>query len=101
MSITTLTAAVPLSIDETIEAIFGPVAEFVSSIVFFSVPVPGLEIKFPLIVGWLVVCGVFFSFYLKFLGLRGIGHAIDPRGASTTAPMPPGRSPTSRPCPPP
>lgn len=88
-----------LSVDETIERIFGPVAEFVANVVFFTVPIPIINVDFPLIVGWLVVCGVFFSFYLKFLGLRGVKHAIDLARASTIAPTLMGTSPTSRPCP--
>lgn len=65
------------TIDQQIERVFGPVADWVSSIIFFTVPIPGLNVDFPLIVGWLVVCGVFFSFYLNFLGMRGVKHAID------------------------
>ena len=62
-------------IDETINKYFGPVAEFVSAIVFFSVPMFGTQI--PLIVGWLIAAGIFFTFWLKFLGVRGMKHAID------------------------
>ena len=62
-------------IDETINKYFGPFAEFVSSIVFFSVPMFGTQI--PLIVGWLIAAGIFFTFWLKFLGIRGMKHAID------------------------
>lgn len=67
--------AVPLSIDETIEAIVGPVAELLDKVVFVTVPILGADV--PLIVGWLVAGGIFFSFYLKFLGIRGVKHAID------------------------
>ena len=62
-------------IDETINKYFGPFAEFVSAIVFFSVPMFGTQI--PLIVGWLIAAGIFFTFWLKFLGVRGMKHAID------------------------
>ena len=49
-------------IDETINKYFGPFAEFVSAIVFFSVPMFGTQI--PLIVGWLIAAGIFFTFWL-------------------------------------
>ncbi len=75
--ILTQTVVLQASLDEQIETVFGPVAEFLSSIVFFTIPIPGLGVDFPVIVAWLVACGIFFSFYLNFLGLRGAKHAID------------------------
>lgn len=62
------------SFDATVDKYFGPFADWLASIVFFSVPVGGADV--PLIVGWLVICGFFFTFWLKFLNIRGIPHAI-------------------------
>ncbi|MDN5895779.1 MAG: alanine:cation symporter family protein, partial [Nocardioides sp.] len=61
-------------IDDTIDNYFGPFADWLASIVFFAVPIGGADV--PLIVGWLVICGFFFTFWLKFLNVRGIPHAI-------------------------
>lgn len=64
-----------MTFDERIEAIFGPFAQAVSEIVFFTVPLFGTAV--PLIVGWLVAGGIFFTVWLRFLGLRGIKHGLE------------------------
>jgi AGCS family alanine or glycine:cation symporter len=61
-------------IDEFINEQFAPVAERVSTVVFFSVPVFGAEL--PIVVLWLIVAGVFFTIYFRFLSFRGFGHAL-------------------------
>lgn len=62
-------------IDEAIDAFFTPVADALSAVIFFSIPLFGTEV--PLIVGWLVAAGIFFTFYLRGLSFRGMKHAID------------------------
>jgi len=61
-------------IDETMNNWFRPLAELLDRIIFFSVTMNGTKI--PLIVVLLVACGVFFTFYLRFINLRGFRHAI-------------------------
>jgi len=61
-------------IDETMNNWFRPLAQFLDRIVFYSVPFNGTQI--PLIVVLLVACGIFFTFYLRFINLRGFRHAI-------------------------
>ena len=80
-----LPSALPAEgIDTAIDNVFGPFASWLESIVFFSVPVAGTKV--PLIVGWLVLCGLFFTIWLKFLNVRGLKHAIDlVRGKYTRA----------------
>lgn len=63
------------SIDETLDRYFEPLATAVSNVVFFEVPLFGADV--PLIVGWLVVAGIFFTLWLKFLNIRGFKHAVD------------------------
>lgn len=62
-------------IDDSINAITAPIATLVGQIVFFKVPVFGAQL--PLVVLWLVVGAVFFTFYMRFINLRGFGHAIE------------------------
>ena len=50
-----------------------PVADFVSSFIFYSVPLGDAEL--PLIVVWLIAGGVFFTVYLGFVNVRGFRHA--------------------------
>lgn len=64
-----------LPIDQMIDQAFQPVADFSASVVFYSVPIFGQDIK--LILVWLVAAAVFFTFYLGFINLRYFGHAID------------------------
>lgn len=63
------------SVDETIAEAFAPVAEAITSVVFYAVPVGGTEL--PLIVAWLVIAGCFFTVWLGFQNIRGFKHAID------------------------
>ncbi len=63
------------SIDDRIGDALSPISDAIASVVFFSIPVAGVDL--PLIVLWLVAAGAFFTFYLGFLNLRGPSHAID------------------------
>ncbi|MGW0824753.1 alanine/glycine:cation symporter family protein [Streptomyces sp. NPDC002845] len=72
---TVLAATSESGVDAWLERYFGPFAEWLASVVFYSVPLFGTEV--PLIVTWLVVCGVFFTIWLKFLNVRGMKHAVD------------------------
>ncbi len=63
------------SVDELINSSVQPLTAFVSSVIFFSIPVFGAEL--PLVVLWLVGGALFFTFYFGFINLRGFKHAID------------------------
>ena len=69
-----LAAAPGGGVDALIEAIFAPIARFMSKVVFFAVPVG--EARLELIVVWLVVGAVFFTLYFRFVNLRGFLEAI-------------------------
>ncbi len=61
-------------IDETINAATTPIAEVIKQIVFFKIPVFGAEL--PVVVLWLVAGATFFTFYMNFINVRGLKHAI-------------------------
>ncbi|MAI80427.1 MAG: alanine glycine permease [Deltaproteobacteria bacterium] len=63
-----------MSIDQTIDQAFQPIARFVSEAVFYSVSIGGSDL--PLIVVWLIAGATFFSIYLGFINVRGLGHAL-------------------------
>ncbi len=63
-----------MTIDQRIDAIMRPVADAVSGLVFFPIPLFGAEI--PLIVLWLVAGGLFFTVYLRFINVRGFVEAV-------------------------
>ncbi|NNF77969.1 MAG: sodium:alanine symporter family protein, partial [Rhizobiales bacterium] len=79
LALITLTLlAVPAAaagIDETINAATAPIASFIGQVVFFKIPLFGAQL--PLVVLWLVIGAVFFTFYLGFINLRGFKHAIE------------------------
>jgi AGCS family alanine or glycine:cation symporter len=62
-------------IDETINGITAPIAIWVGSVVFFKIPVFGAQL--PLVVLWLIAGAIFFTFYMRFINLRGFRHAIE------------------------
>ena len=66
------------SFDDRVNEVFTPVSDFVSGIIFYSVPLSflGDGVELPLIVVWLVVAGIFFTVYLKGFQFRAFGHAL-------------------------
>ena len=77
-----------MGIDETINQAFAPIAKAFSDIIFFSISVGGADLQ--LIVLWLVVGAVFFTFYLRFINLRGFLHALRLVRGDYTHPNDPG-----------
>jgi len=61
--------------DEIIDAVVSPVSDAVSSVIFYSVTISGVEV--PFIVLWLITAAVFFFVYLKAINISRIGLAID------------------------
>ena len=73
-----------MEIDKLIDSSIEPVATAVASVVFYSVQLFDLEVKF--ILFWLVAAAIFFTFYLNFINVRYFSHAIDVlRGKFDTA----------------
>ncbi|WP_423908073.1 alanine/glycine:cation symporter family protein [Candidatus Spongiihabitans sp.] len=73
LMIVSLTSA-HAGIDDAINDATAPIAELIGQIVFFKIPVFGAQL--PVVVLWLVVGAVFFTFYMGFINLRGFKHAI-------------------------
>ncbi len=65
-----------------------PLADAVSGFIFFTVPVAGAEL--PLIVVWLICAGVFFTFHLRLVNVRGFKHAVNLVRGKHKAPGDPG-----------
>ena len=63
------------SLDAAINAFISPVSDFITSIIFYSIPVSGIDV--PLIVLWLITAGLFFFFYLKAINITRFGLAIN------------------------
>ena len=63
-----------MSIDAQIEAWVRPLAQGLSDMVFYPVNIADQD--FPLIVLWLAIAALWFTFYLRLINLRGFGHAV-------------------------
>ena len=61
-------------IDATINAVVAPVAEALSSFIFYGVRIG--EAELPLIVAWLIAAAAFFTVYFGFINVRGFPHAF-------------------------
>ncbi|MEZ5813393.1 MAG: amino acid carrier protein [Alphaproteobacteria bacterium] len=65
-----------MNIDAKVEEIFAPISERLAEIVFYSVSLgEGIDVK--LILVWLVLAALFFTFYFGFINVRGFKHALD------------------------
>ncbi len=63
-----------MDIDARLDAFFRPLADALSTVVFYAIPVG--ETRVPLVVLWLVAGAVFFTVRFRFVNLTGIAHAI-------------------------
>ena len=61
-------------IDESINNFLEPVSKVVSSIVFYSLPLGSTNVE--LIVIWLILGGLFCTFYFKFVNFSAFRHSI-------------------------
>lgn len=64
-----------MSIDEKIESGFKPFADTIGSIVFYSVPIVGIQV--PIVLMVLLLGALFFTLYFKFANVRLLGVAIN------------------------
>ncbi len=67
--------ALAAGIDESINNATAPIAALIGQIVFFKIPIFGANL--PVVVLWLVVGAVFFTFKMGFINLTGFRHAIE------------------------
>ena len=66
-----------LSFSESINNFFGHINHAIASVFFFDLLFFTDSLSLPLTVAWLVVGAVFFTFYFRFINIRGFKHAID------------------------
>ena len=75
LAVTLCPSASANGIDATINAGMQPITDAVAGFIFFEVSVFGAQL--PLIVLWLIAASTFFTFYFRFLNLRGFRHAFE------------------------
>jgi len=66
--------AAPLSIDQQLDQLLKPLADYLIGIIFFSIPIAGTMV--PLIVMWLIIAAISFTLYFNFINLRGFKHSL-------------------------
>ena len=62
-------------IDQAIGNVIKPIVAPIVDTIFYSVPIAGAQ--FPLIVGWLILAAIIFTFYFGFIQFRAFKHAIE------------------------
>lgn len=63
------------NLDAEIEKYVAPVSNKVASVMFFPVTLFGAQV--PVIILWILVAGLFFTFYFRWIGVWGLKHSID------------------------
>jgi alanine or glycine:cation symporter, AGCS family len=71
-----LLAQTETSIDDQIDYAVGPTAQLLSDIIFYELRISD-DIAVPLILLWLLIGALFFTFYLGFINIRGFKHSLD------------------------
>lgn len=61
--------------DDRINAMFAPVAQAISDVVFYPIPL-GNGATMPAMVLWLIVAATFFTVYFRFINLRGFKQGL-------------------------
>jgi AGCS family alanine or glycine:cation symporter len=61
-------------IDQNINEFVQPLTDTVANFIFYKAEIFGTQM--PLIVLWLLIAAIFFTFYFGFLNIRGFGHAL-------------------------
>jgi len=69
-----LATSAQANFDQAINEITAPAAIWVGKVVFFKIPIFGAQL--PVVVLWLIAGAIFFTFYMRFVNLRGFVHAI-------------------------
>src|SRR5699024_11900000 len=78
-------------IDAAVETIFGPIATFLSAVVFYEAPIFG---GVPIIVVWLMAAAIFLTVWLRFQPITGLKHSIQVIRGRYTAKTDPGEAPS-------
>ena len=62
------------TVDNTIANLVLPVTDFFAGVIFYAIPVHGVDL--PIILVWLLSGAIAFTFYMRFINIRGFRQAI-------------------------
>lgn len=63
------------NIDTQIEKYVTPVSDKIAAVMFFPINIFGTDV--PLVILWILIAGLFFTFYFRWIGIWGLKHSID------------------------
>ena len=63
------------NLDAEIEKYVAPVSNKISSVMFFPLNLFGVDV--PIIILWILIAGLVFTFYFRWIGFWGLKHSID------------------------
>lgn len=63
-----------MNLDSVIDSFLSPIADKISSIIFYSVTINGVEVQF--LVALLMIAAFYFTFRLRFIGIWGFKHGL-------------------------
>jgi len=68
--------SVQLGIDDKINSFVKPAVDALGEVIFYK-PFSSLGFDMPLVVLWLILGAVFYTFYMRFINITGLKHAVD------------------------
>lgn len=71
----TIQQSFAFNMDAQIEKYVTPVSNKVAAVMFFPITLFGVQI--PIIILWIIIAGLFFTFYFRWIGIWGLKHSID------------------------
>lgn len=63
-----------MNLDAAIDGILSPIADRISSVIFYSVNINGVEVQ--LLIALLMIAAIYFTLRLRFIGFWGFKHAL-------------------------
>lgn len=63
-----------MNLDAAIDGFLSPIADKISSIIFYSITIKGVEVQ--LLIALLMFAAIYFTFRLRFIGFWGFKHAL-------------------------
>lgn len=71
----TIQQSFAFNIDAQIEKYVTPVSNKIAAVMFFPITILGAQV--PIIILWILIAGLFFTFYFRWIGIWGLKHSID------------------------
>lgn len=71
----TIQQSFAFNLDTQIEKYVTPVSNKIAAVMFFPISLFGAKV--PIIILWILIAGLFFTFYFRWIGIWGLKHSVD------------------------